>query len=328
MSTPAAGRSVHGADTRQLGASGIIVSALGVGVWAWGDRGLWGYGKNYTVQDIKDAYRTSVDAGLNFFDTAEIYGDGRSERLLGRCIKWDGRPVVVASKFAPLPYRLTPRSLLKALDASLERFGLDNIDLYQVHWPYSVLPIDGLMEMMAQAFRHEKIRAVGVSNYSAEQMERAQSALARHAIPLAANQVHYSLMHRAPEANGVLDACRRLGAALIAYSPLAQGVLTGKYTGAGATPITLRRRFTGLMREANTPETQQLIVALKQLAEARDKTPGQVALNWLLCKDELVIPIPGAKTGNQARQNAGALGWRLAPEEVHRLDEASQPWRP
>ncbi|HWE62758.1 MAG TPA: aldo/keto reductase [Chloroflexota bacterium] len=314
-------------DTRALGASGIVVSALGVGAWAWGDRGYWGYGKSYTIEDIKQAYKVSVDAGITLFDTAEIYGRGRSERLLGRCIRWDGRPVVVASKFAPLPYRLSPRSLLKALDASLERLGMDHIDLYQVHWPYTLLSIDDLMEMMAQALKSGKIRAVGVSNYSAGQMLQAQRVLARHGVPLASNQVQYSLLHRAPEVNHVLDTCRRLNVALIAYSPLAQGVLTGKYTGEDAGAVPLRRWRSGLMRQAQRPQTRQLVATLKQIAEARGKTPGQVAINWLICKDTLVIPIPGAKTANQARQNAGALGWRLETEEVRRLDEASLHWR-
>lgn len=329
MTTSTVDRAARGlSERRVLGGSGIAVSALGVGVWAWGDRGMWGYGKGYTVRDVQAAYRTSVDAGLDFFDTAEIYGRGRSERLLGRCIRWDGRAVVVASKFAPLPRRLRTRSLLSALDASLDRLGLDHVDLYQVHWPYSVLPIDGLMEMLAAAYHSGKIRAVGVSNYSAAQMERARRALARHDIPLASNQVNYSLMHRAPETNGVLDACRRMNVALIAYSPLAQGVLTGKYTGAGARSLPWRRRLSGPMRAANAPETRQLVRALREIATARGATPAQVALNWLLCRDDLLIPIPGAKSGDQARQNAGALGWRLSPEDARRLDEASRRWRP
>ena len=313
-------------DRRRLGASEIEVSALGVGVWSWGDKGLWGYGKAYTVQDIKEAYRASLDAGIDLFDTAEVYGGGRSERLLGRCIRWAGAPVVVASKFAPLPYRLSTKALLTALDASLERLGVDRIDLYQVHWPYSLLPIEGLMERMAEAVKAGKIRAVGVSNYSAGQMLAAHRALARQGIPLASNQVHYSLLHRKPETNNVLDTCRRLDVALIAYSPLAQGVLTGKYSGDSAAQVSLQRRLTPLIRQANRPETVELIEILQEIATDRGKTPGQVAINWLLCQDHLVIPIPGAKNGRQAEQNAEVLGWRLSEEECVQIDRASLPW--
>ena len=118
-------------DQRHLGASGIAVSPLGVGVWSWGDKTFWGYGKDYTREDVSQAYKVCQDAGLNFFDTAEMYGRGESERILGECIREDGRPVVIASKFAPLPDRFSARFLLKALDASLERLNVKTIDLYQ-----------------------------------------------------------------------------------------------------------------------------------------------------------------------------------------------------
>ncbi|HXZ05993.1 MAG TPA: aldo/keto reductase, partial [Ktedonobacteraceae bacterium] len=117
-------------DQRHLGASGIVVSPLGVGVWSWGDKNFWGYGQDYNREDVTQAYEACLDAGINFFDTAEMYARGESERILGECIREDGRPVVIASKFAPLPNRFTARSLLKALDASLERLNVQAIDLY------------------------------------------------------------------------------------------------------------------------------------------------------------------------------------------------------
>src|SRR5579859_1960219 len=197
-------------DQRTLGASGLVVPALGIGIWSWGDKNIWGYGQSYTHDDITRAYRTCLDAGLNFFDTAEMYGSGESERLLGECHQADSRPIVIASKFAPPLMRFSrtrasARSLLKALDDSLLRLGVECIDLYQIHFPSPLLKIDDLMDVLAEAVQAGKVRAVGVSNYSASMMRQAHSRLASHGIPLASNQVHYSLLHRYPETNGVLE---------------------------------------------------------------------------------------------------------------------------
>jgi len=310
-------------DQRQLGASHIVVPALGVGVWSWGDRGFWGYGKTYTHDDVMDAYKTCQDAGLNFFDTAEMYGNGESERILGECIHTDGRPAIIASKFAPLPNRFSASKLLDALDASLARLGVATLDLYQIHWPYTFLSIRDLMDAMAKAVRAGKIRAVGVSNYNVSQMRQAHARLARHGIPLASNQVHYSLLHRNPERNGVLDACRELDMALIAYSPLEQGLLTGKYRTNEAQKIVLpmSRRFR--VRASRLRKIEPLIQAMESVAATRNKTVAQVALNWLLTRDERIIPIPGAKNARQASDNAGAIGWRLTDEEFRGIDMAA-----
>jgi aryl-alcohol dehydrogenase-like predicted oxidoreductase len=315
-------------NQRQLGASGIMVPSLGVGVWSWGDRGFWGYGQGYTRDDITQAYKACLDDGLNFFDTAEMYGSGESERILGECVREQGRPVIIASKFAPLPNRLSARTLLKSLDASLERLNVETIDLYQVHWPYSLISIDALMDALAQAVRSGKVRAVGVSNYGADLMRRAHARLARFDIPLASNQVHYSLLYRKPEKNGVLDVCRELNVALIAYSPLEQGLLTGKYRiiAGQSISVTGPRRFTRAFRTSRRRKIEPLLQTMEIIAKAHDKTTGQVALNWLLSKDECVIPIPGAKNARQASENSGAIGWRLTGEEFKQIDLASQPF--
>jgi aryl-alcohol dehydrogenase-like predicted oxidoreductase len=315
-------------DQRHLGASGIAVSPLGVGVWSWGDKTFWGYGKEYTLEDVSQAYKACRDAGLNFFDTAEMYGRGESERILGECIREDGRPVVIASKFAPLPNRFSARSLLKALDASLERLNVKTIDLYQIHWPYTFIGLDALMDALAEAVRSGKVRAVGVSNYEADLMRRAHTRLARHDIPLASNQVHYNLLYRKPEKNGVLDACRELNVALIAYSPLEQGLLTGKYriVAGQAISVTGQRRFSRAFRTSQRRKIEPLLLTMEEIAKAHGKTIGQVALNWLILKDELIIPIPGAKNVRQATENAGAIGWRLTRDEFERIDVASQPF--
>ena len=315
-------------DQRQLGASGIVVPPMGVGVWSWGDKGFWGYGQDYHREDITQAFKACLDAGLNFFDTAELYGSGESERILGECIREDGRPAIIASKFTPYPNRLSARSLLKALDASLERLNVQTIDLYQIHWPYTFIGFEALMDALAEAVRSGKVRAVGVSNYGADLMRRAHARLARYDIPLASNQVHYSLLYRKPEKNGVLDACRELNVALIAYSPLEQGLLTGKYriVAGQAISVTGPRRFTRAFRTSQRRRIEPLLQTMENIATAHSKTIGQVALNWLLSKDGCIIPIPGAKNVRQARENAGALDWRLTAEEFRQIDLASQPF--
>lgn len=297
-------------QTIAIGKSGLVVSALGAGTWQWGDRRLWGFGREYTAADVEAAYAASRAAGLTFFDTAEIYGSGVSERILGGLVRKDPAPPVVATKFAPLPGRWTARSVAGALEASLARLGLERVDLYQVHWPYTVIPIEALMNALADQVEAGKVRAVGVSNYSERQMRRAHAALARRGIPLASNQVHYSLLHRNPERNLVLAACRELDVRLIAYSPLEQGILTGKYH-AGQRPS---RR----MRAASLRASAPLVTYLQQIGEAHGgKTPAQVALNWLIHQGAL--PIPGAKTAAQAEANAGALGWDLTEDEFKRI---------
>ncbi len=311
-------------DQRQLGKSGIVVPALGVGVWSWGDKSTWGYGTSYTRSDINQAYKACLDAGLNFFDTAEIYGSGKSERILGECMREDGRPVIVASKFAPLPNRFSASKLLDALDATLQRLGVSSIDLYQVHWPYTFLNKAALMDMLAKAFNAGKIRAIGVSNYNVAQMRQAHARLARYGIPLASNQVHYSLLHRKPEDNGVLAACRELDVALIAYSPLQQGLLTGKYRAGQKFSVTGMRRFSRAYGTAGLNKIEPLLQTMEKIGQAQNKTNAQVALNWLLKKDEHIIPIPGAKNLRQATDNAGAIGWRLSDEEFRQIDQASR----
>jgi aryl-alcohol dehydrogenase-like predicted oxidoreductase len=315
-------------DQRHLGASGIVVSPLGVGVWSWGDKNFWGYGQDYNREDVTQAYKACLDAALTFFDTAEMYAQGESERILGECIREDGRPVVIASKFAPLPNRFSARSLLKALDASLERLNVKTIDLYQIHWPYTLIGVDALMDALAEAVRSGKVRAVGVSNYGADLMRRAHARLARHDIPLASNQVHYNLVYRKPEKNGVLDACRELNVALIAYSPLEQGLLTGKYRRVVGQAISVSgpRRFSRTFSASRRRKIEPLLQTMEDIANNHSKTIGQVALNWLLAKDEHIIPIPGAKNVRQATENAGAIGWRLTREEFERIDVASQPF--
>lgn len=305
-------------DMISLGPTGLRVTPLGLGTWQWGDSMFWGYGKGYAAGEIRAAFDASLAAGITFFDTAEVYGQGKSERFLGQFIAGQRERLVIATKFMPLPWRLGKGQLLGALRKSLERLGLSSVDLYQIHWPFPPRPVEFWADALADAVQAGLARAVGVSNYSADQMRRAHEVLAKRGVPLTSNQVEYSLLHRAPERNGVLDACRELGVTLIAYSPLAQGMLTGKYTPDNPPPGFRGRRY----RNERLARIQPLLGLLREIGQAHgDKTPNQVALNWLICKG--AVPIPGAKNARQAEQNAGALGWRLTAAEVAALDAAS-----
>lgn len=309
-------------QTSALGATGITTSALGAGTWQWGDRRFWGYGGAYAEDAVAAAYAASRRAGITFFDTAEIYGSGVSETLLGAFVRADPERerLVIATKYAPLPARLTGGTVARALDASLKRLGMERVDLYQVHWPYSLIRLDTLMSALADQVHAGKVRAIGVSNYSARAMRRAHELLARRGVPLASNQVHYSLLHRQPEWNGVLAACRELDVRLIAYSPLEQGILTGKFHADASARLPHLRRLQSGYGPTKLRAALPLIEALRALGEAHGgKTPAQVALSWLMRQGAL--PIPGAKNAAQAEANAGALGWELSDEEVVRLSK-------
>ena len=308
-------------DWTSLGHTDIQISWLGIGAWSWGDQFYWGYGRAYQQADVAAAYAASREAGVNFFDTAEAYGQGRSERLLGEFVRQDAAPreaVCIATKFMPFPWRLRRASLTRALQASLKRLGLERVDLYQVHIPLPPMPVENWADALADAVQAGLTRAVGVSNYSEEQMRRAFAVLKMRGVPLASNQVDYSLLNRKVEQNGVLRACQELGVTLIAYSPLAQGILSGKYTPENPPTGFRSQRYNRALLE----RVQPLIRLLHEIGrDHAGKTPSQVALNWCICKGS--APIPGAKNARQAQENAGALGWRLTAEEVARLDDAS-----
>lgn len=294
---------------------------LGLGTWQWGDRFFWGYGRGYAEAELKEAFDATVAAGITLFDTAEVYGQGQSEKFLARFIRearfQDGQKPYLATKFLPLPWRLTKGQFRRALQNSLRRLELEAVDLYQIHWPFPPVSIETWMEAMADAAEAGLVRAVGVSNYNLEQTRRAFAALQKRGLPLVSNQVPYSLLNRRNEHNGLLALCHALDVRFIAYSPLEQGLLTGKYTPQNPPPGIRSQRYRNLLARI-----QPLLTALRQIGEAHGgKTPAQVALNWCLCKGTL--PIPGAKNAKQAAQNAGALGWRLTWEEVARLDGVS-----
>ncbi|MFT3769688.1 MAG: aldo/keto reductase [Minicystis sp.] len=312
-------------DRVRIGATSMVVKAVGVGTWAWGERKFWGYEQGYGPREVVDAFAASVDEGLDFFDTAEVYGHGESEKILGWLARKRGAPIFIATKFALLPGRAGARDLPKALDLSLRRLGVPRVDLYQIHWADTAMAsIESLMHAMADAVEAGKIGAVGVSNFSAPEMRAAHATLAQRGIALASNQVKYNLLHRAPEVDGVLDTCRELGVTLLAYSPIEQGLLSGKY-GLDRVPSGPRAGLPAWSGE-NRIAAQAVIDELRVIGEAHGgKRPEQVAINWLRAKG--VLPIPGAKNGEQAVINAGALSFTLTTAEVERLDRVSEAWK-
>jgi aryl-alcohol dehydrogenase-like predicted oxidoreductase len=269
----------------------------------------------------KARHGVSIAAGANLFDTAAFYSGGASERRLGELAL--GKDALIASKF-PSKLSFRAEELRAELEASLARLERTSIDLYQHHFPNQRVSIPKLMELLADAVEAGKVKAVGVSNYSDEQMREAYAALAKRGIALASNQVEYSLLHRQPEGNGVLDACRELGVTLIAYSPLAGGALTGKYS--ATQRATGLRRFLPNFSKKAMDALQPVLNLLREIGERYSKTPSQVAIRWLI-ENPIVLPIPGAKNSKQATQNAGALSFSLTPDEVAALSQATIAWR-
>ncbi len=302
----------------QLGKSDVYTPLMGTGCWQWGDRIFWGFGRGYSDAEVKESFDISLDAGINFFDSAEAYGNGTSERLLGAFAAQSNQPLVIATKYMPYPWRLTSSSLAHALERSLKRLNMPKVDLYQIHMPMPPMPVQYWVKELVRVVRRGLVEAVGVSNYSASQTRKAYAVLAEAGIPLASNQVEYSLLNRSIERNGTLDACQELGVTIIAYSPLGKGVLTGKYTPESIPPGLRGRQYNA----AYLRRVQPLLRLLRDIGHAHDgKSPAQVSLNWLICRG--AVPIPGAKNARQAKENVGALGWQLTQEELQALDEAS-----
>jgi len=314
---------------RRLGQPDIWVSPIGLGCWQFsGGQGLVGrYCPALEASVVRDIVGSSLEAGVNWFDTAEAYGGGASERALAGALRELGRKpgeVAVATKW--LPVLRTARSIPRTIDKRLEALGEYPIDLYQIHNPYSVSSLEAQLREMAALHKAGKVRAIGVSNFSAEQMRRAHRQLAGEGIPLASNQIRYNLVRRDIEGNGVLDAALELGVTIIAYSPLAQGVLGGAYH---EDPQRIRerqgmRRRLRAFRPEQLAKTMPLIEQLRRIAEAHEVSPAEVALAWLIrAHGDTVVAIPGASSAEQARRNAAAMRLQLADEELEALTQLS-----
>jgi aryl-alcohol dehydrogenase-like predicted oxidoreductase len=310
-------------DRVALEGSGVAIPPLGVGTWAWGDKGTWGmggYDASFSEATITDAWEACLEAGVVFFDTAEVYGGGESERIIGRLLARDPsvrERVVIATKFMPSPWKLNvTSSLLSAARKSRERLGIDVIDLYQIHGPISLRSNNAIADALARAHAEGLVRAVGVSNYSESETRAMDAALRRHGLRLASNQVELSLLRTMPLRAGLVNACDALGVVVLAYSPIGQGRLTGKYSAAHPPPG--KRTFSA----HPWPAVEAVVAELRRIGAAHDdRTPSQVALAWLIAKG--VVPIPGAKNRAQALENAGALGWSMTQEELSALDAVS-----
>jgi aryl-alcohol dehydrogenase-like predicted oxidoreductase len=294
---------------------------MGLGAWQWGDRMVWGYGQTHTDEDIRKAFDVSLSLGIRFIDTAETYGSGFSERLLGKFLKETDQPVLIATKYFPWPWRFSKGFIPRALKGSLERLGVEAVDLYQIHWSSPLMSPETMMEGMVECVKQGLTRTVGVSNFGHKKMIRAYTTLTRHGIPLASNQVHYSLLSREVEKNGTLARCKELGIRLIAYSPLEKGLLTGKYSVENPPPGVRTSQYAELIKKI-----PPVIKVMQEIGQNHGgKTVAQVALNWLICKGAL--PIPGAKNVVQAEQNAGGAGWQMTEDDVAILDAVTDDIR-
>jgi aryl-alcohol dehydrogenase-like predicted oxidoreductase len=312
-------------DTYTLAGTDVRVPPLGVGTWAWGDKSTWGmggYDSTLTATTIEEAWDASIDAGVTLFDTAEVYGSGESERIIGRLLADDpGRAAnaVIATKFMPSPWKLNVQgALLSALRRSLDRLGMKKVALYQIHGPVSLRSHAALAEALAAAHHAGLVDAVGVSNYSVKETRSIAAELEQRGLRLATNQIEFSLLRRSPETSGLLAACAEIGVLPLAYSPIGQGRLTGKYSASNPPPG--KRGFSAHPMEI----VDALVSELRAIGEQHGgKLPSQVALNWIIAKG--AVPIPGAKNRQQAEENAGALGWSLDGDDLERLDRAALP---
>ncbi len=316
-------------ERRRLGRSSVEITPIGLGCWQFaGGRGIGGFWGTLSQQTVDEIVAVALAGGMNWFDTAEIYGHGRSERALATALAAAGRKsgdVVVATKWWPL--LRTATSIGNTIEERLRCLGGFAIDLHQVHQPFSFSSVEAQMGAMADLVEAGKIRAVGVSNFSAAKMRRAHAALAKRGIPLASNQVPYGLAWRRIESNGILSAAQELGVTIIAYSPLAQGILSGKFHD---DPKLIRkrpgpRRYLPGFRARGLARTKGLVDELRRIGQEHDATASQVALSWVVrFHGETVVAIPGATRPGHAAEAAGAMTLRLSPEELTRLDEASR----
>jgi aryl-alcohol dehydrogenase-like predicted oxidoreductase len=313
---------------RQLGRTGIMVTPIGLGCWQFSKQNNMA-GKFWpTLEDnlIEKIVSLSIAGGINWFDTAEVYGVGESEKALSKALMAAGKKpgeVIVATKWWPM-FRLAS-NIRKTIYERIKLLEPYPIDLYQVHQPWSFSGENSEMEVMSELFNMKLIRAVGVSNFNAKKMENSWKALRKSGIPLASNQVRYSLLDRRIESNGVMDLAKKLGITIIAYSPLAQGLVTGKFHD---NPELLKnigfRRYSSPFKPEGLEKSRPVITLVKELALKYSVTPSQVALNWLIhYNGDTVVAIPGATKEIHVQENCGAMSFRLSDEDMVSLDKVS-----
>lgn len=318
---------------RKMGASELMVSPLGLGSWQFSrGNGLVGkYWPAISDETVDAIVKATLEGGINWFDTAEIYGNGESEKALAAALQRQSvapGEVAIATKW--WPFMRSARSLTGTINERLRMLAPYPIDLYQIHQPFSVSSVKEQMRAMAKLQNDGNIRYAGVSNFSAKQMKAAHRLLSEFGFSLISNQVKYNLLDRRIEDNGILETAQELGIAIIAYSPLEQGILTGKFH---AEPERLRqlsgmRRMQRSFREENVNHVRPLILKMQEIAEKYGATTSQVALNWLVSfHGDTVFAIPGASSAKQASDNAGALHFSMTDVELKSLDAISQEVR-
>ena len=317
-------------EMRTLGQTGIPITPIGLGVMQFsGGAGVFRFMFEDLDQPKMDTIvKAALDGGINWFDTAEMYGRGRSEQSLARGLKAAGvanGQVVIGTKWFPI--LRTARNIPRTIADRIRWLDGYSIDLYMIHQPYSFSSPEAEMDAMADLVEAGKIKSVGVSNFNVEQMRRAHAALAKRNIPLAVNQVEYSLLKRNIETSGVLDAARDLGVTIVAWGPLASGLLTGKFHKSAerlAQAPTGRRR----MMQRGLARSQPVVTVLEQIAARYELTPTHIALNWLIhTQGETVVAIPGASKVHHAVQAAEAMKFQLTGEELAELDRVSSAFK-
>jgi len=300
-----------------LGRSELTVSRVGLGCWAIGGHG-WG-----PVDDSESlgAIRRALDLGINFFDTADVYGLGHSEEVLSRALGEERKRVVIATKFGVRigengrSYRdLSPDWLSKALEHSLRRLRLDCIPLYQIHHPASGISMEGTLEALDRYKDQGKIRYIGCSNFSVEELRLAQKGHRLESL-----QVAYNLVDRGIERD-LLPYSKGLKMGVIAYSPLAQGLLSGKFDEKTKFSEDDMRSRSKYFADGNLEANLRVVRELRQIAQSLGKTPAQVAIRWLIEHPSVASAIPGVKTARQVEENVGGVGWSLGRELRERLE--------
>lgn len=313
---------------RPLGRTHIMVTPIGLGCWQFSKQKNLA-GKFWPVLEddlIGKVVSLSLAGGINWFDTAEVYGSGASEKALSKALQAAGKnpgEVLIATKWWPM-FRFAS-NIPKTIDERIRALDPYPIDLYQVHQPFGFSNERSEMEAMAELFHRKLIKSIGVSNFSAQKMKNAWETLDKKGIPLAANQVLYNLLNRKIESNGVLDLAKKLGITIIAYSPLAQGLVTGKFHD---NPELLKnigfRKYSSLFKAEGLRKSLPVIMLVKELALRYQVTPAQVALNWLIqFHGDTVVAIPGATKEIHVKENTGAMSFRLSDEDMARLDRES-----
>jgi aryl-alcohol dehydrogenase-like predicted oxidoreductase len=314
-------------EKRTLGKTDIKISPIGIGVMMWmGGKGIMGRLAPDVSDEVKnEIIKESFAGGINFFDTAEMYGFGRSETNLAKALKANNiedKDVVITTKWGSFLRRA--RNMRRTINNRIKYLDGYTVDLYLIHQPLSFSSIKTEMKELARLVENEKVRSVGISNYNAKQMREAHEELEKLGVPLATNQVNYSLVRRNIETNGIMDTAKELGITITAYTPLAGGLLTGKLHN---NPEALKNKYAmyRMVAKRNLEESIPLVEKLTEVGKSHEVLPGQVALNWLVTyHGDTVITIPGATKAYQAKESAGALTFNLSKAELEEIAEVSE----